>query len=292
MEKNKHIQILEKYLANSIDNMSAYGKKHLLNENFYSLENEMNSGTFTKLNTKIKIKYYLSLFFQFIIFKNELISNEFIKIYKKICKRQKRLFNWDLIIHSIVMRILNEQKVLRDNVCVIGDGKANFVHGLLKNNNIKKIFSVNLPQSLIQDYLIIKKYNSIDTDSIKIVEKDKDISDTHKLFLIPAENKNTLLKKNINLFVNMFSFQEMPMSETHKYLDIARSNSAFLYSLNREEKIMYDETIINYSEYNLKKNGKVIFEKEAIFQNYNYNAVFPFIHKRKKKVLNTLVKYK
>ena len=57
MEKNKHIQILEKYLANSIDNMSAYGKKHLLNENFYSLENEMNSGTFTKLNTKIKIKY-------------------------------------------------------------------------------------------------------------------------------------------------------------------------------------------------------------------------------------------
>ena len=81
-------------------------------------------------------------------------------------------------------------------------------------------------------------------------------------------------------------------SETHKYLDIARSNSAFLYSLNREEKIMYDETIINYSEYNLKKNGKVIFEKEAIFQNYNYNAVFPFIHKRKKKVLNTLVKYK
>ena len=285
------LNVLKKYLDKSINHMSAYGKHHLLKGNYYDLEEGLNSGTFVKLNTKIKIKYFMSLIFQLLIFKNEIFSNDFIKVYKKICSKQNRLFNYDLIIHSIVMKILQDQKVLNGNICTIGDGKANFVHGLLHNTNVKKIFSVNLPQALIQDYLIIKKYCSIDEKLIKVVEKEDDINDKYKLFLIPAENKKYLSNIDINLFVNMFSFQEMPMTEVHEYINLAVTNNSFLYSLNREEKIMYDNTKINYYEYGLREKGKIIFEREAKFQNYFYNGTIPFIHKKNGKVINTLVKF-
>ena len=56
MINDKSIKILEKYLVNSENNMSAYGKEHLLNKNFYDINNPLNSGTFEKLDTKIQIK--------------------------------------------------------------------------------------------------------------------------------------------------------------------------------------------------------------------------------------------
>lgn len=291
MTNDKFTKILEKYLVNSENNMSAYGKEHLLNENFYDIYKPLNSGTFEKLNMKIKIKYYLSFIFRLMIYKNELFT-KFYKIYKKLAKKQNRLLNFDLIRHAIVLRILNENNVLKGNVCSIGDGKATFVSGLLENKKINKIFSINLPQALIQDYSIIKKYNLIDLNLIKIVERDEDIDDSHKLFLIPAENKKMLITKDINLFVNLASFQEMPIMETHAYLDIVKTNQSYLYSLNRKEKKMYDGEIINYYDFKIReKSKKIIFEEQANFYKYYYSSKFPFIHKKKEKMISTLAKF-
>ena len=292
MTNDKFLKILEKYLLNSKNNMSAYGKKHLLNENFYDINESLNSGTFEKLNMKSQIKYYLSFIFRLIIYKNEILTNKFYKIYKKLAKKQNRSLNFDLIRHAIVLRILNDYDVLNGNICTIGDGKATFVSGLLENKKIDKIFSVNLPQALIQDYLIIKKYNLIDLNLIKIVERDEDIDNSHKLFLIPAENKNMLIMKDINLFVNMVSFQEMPITETQKYLDIIKTNQSYLYSLNREEKQMYDGEIINYYDFKIgEKSKKIIFEEQANFYKYYYSSKFPFIHKKRSKIISTLAKF-
>ena len=116
-------------------------------------------------------------------------------------------------------------------------------------------------------------------------------NNNYKLFLIPAENKRTLVNKKVDLFVSMSSFQEMPIEETHAYLDIVKSNHAFLYSLNREEKIMYDKTIIKYHDYGINKKGKIIFEEKANFYKYLYNGSFPFIHKKKSKVISALAKF-
>ena len=163
------------------------------------------------------------------------------------------------------------------------------MHGILDIRNIKKIYSINLPQALIQDYLIIKKYNSIDCKLIKVVNNSEDLLDKNcKLFLIPAEKKDLLKSQKINLFVNMFSFQEMPLSETHQYIEVAKSNSSYLYSLNREEKIMADGDKINYYDYGLNDKGKIIFEQEAKFVKKYYNLKFPFIHKKKGKVISSL----
>lgn len=288
----KKIEILKKYLSNSENYMSAYGKHHLLKGEYLNIEAGINSGHFVKLNKHIKFKYYVSLIFQFLIFNKELIFNPYIKKYRKICTKQSRWFNLDLIIHSIVLRILSEHNILNGNICTIGDGKANFVSGILDNKNIKKIFSVNLPQALIQDYLVLREFNAIDDSLIKIVEKEEDIYNKKcKIFLVPVQNKNFLKKKDINLFVNISSFQEMPISETHQYVDIALSNKAYLYSYNKLEKTMYDKTKIHYNDYGFKRKGNIIFEGEAKFSKYYYNSSFPFIHKKKGKVISALVKF-
>tara|TARA_X000001036_G_C20548652_1_gene753430 strand:- start:490 stop:1059 length:570 start_codon:yes stop_codon:yes gene_type:complete len=188
--------------------------------------------------------------------------------------------------------MLNSQNLLSGNICVIGDGKGNFIHGILDIKNIKKIYSVNLPQSLIQDYLIFKKYNSIDSKLIKVVNNNEDLLDEScKVFLIPAENKRLLHDQKINLFVNMFSFQEMPLSETHEYIDVMLSNSAYLYSLNREKKVMFDGEVISYYDYGIQDKGKIIFEKEAEFVKKFYNLQFPFIHNKNGKAISTLAAF-
>ncbi len=288
---NEIIDSLSSYLKNSIKNMSSYGERHLLKGDFKNIEEGMNSGTFVKLSKSRIFKSYLSIVPQLILFKKEIFQNSFIKKYKTICNKQYRLFNWELIIHSIVLKILSDNNILNGNICIIGDGKANFVHGILDLKNIKKIYSVNLPQALIQDYLVLKKNNSIKDNLIKVVENKKDLlDDTCRLFLVPAENKNLLENGKVNLFVNMFSFQEMPLHETRQYVNIASHNEAYLYSLNREKKIMYDNTKINYQDFKIGEKSKIIFENEATFARYFYNLKFPFIHRREK-IIHTLAKF-
>ena len=79
----------------------------------------------------------------------------------------------------------------------------------------------------------------------------------------------------------------MPLSETHQYIEVAKSNSSYLYSLNREEKIMADGDKINYYDYGLNDKGKIIFEQEAKFVKKYYNLKF-LIHKKKGKVISSL----
>ena len=289
---DKNLENLKKYLASSEENMSAYGKRHILNSDYHNLEEGMNSGTLVKLSKIRLIKYYLSIIPQLLIFKSVMLKNSFIKKYKLICAEHKRQFNLELIIHAIVLEKLDNKNLLNGNICTIGDGKANFVNGVIHNKNINKIYSVNLPQALIQDYLVLTKYKIIEPNLIKVVNEKKDLLDQEaKIFLVPAANKILMENKNINLFVNMFSFQEMPLSETHGYIEVAKKNSAYLYSLNRDEKAMYDGTIIRYQNYGLKKDSEVLFEEEAKFVEKYYNAKFPFIHIREDKILNTLVKF-
>jgi hypothetical protein len=289
----KIINQLKKYIPKSKLHMSSFGIKHILNSNYYNIKLPMNSGTFIENNFLIKIK---EIFYNILIkkiFGKHINNNFFIKNYKTLCKIQNRLFNWELIVHSIVFSILKKYNLLNNNICCIGDGKANFVSGLLfLNDNQLIIYSVNLPQALIQDYKIIKKFDLVKDKFIKVVNYENDLNTKNiKIFLIPANNKKFLLKKNISLFVNMFSFQEMPYEEIEAYFKIIKSNKSYLYSLNSKIKEMYDGTFIKNKNYPWNLIYKKIFHKEAKFAMYYYNLRYPFIHKKKVKVINSLVKF-
>ena len=57
-----------------------------------------------------------------------------------------------------IFLLFNKLKKANPNkICVIGDGKANFVIGSFKIFPEAKIYSINLAETLLHDYLIIKK---------------------------------------------------------------------------------------------------------------------------------------
>ena len=77
-----------------------------------------------------------------------------------------------------------------------------------------KSFSINLSEVLINDYLILKEFKILDDEHIQVIENKNDKIDLNKkLFLIPASLKKFLLNIDIDLFVNIASFQEMNIGE-------------------------------------------------------------------------------
>ena len=58
-------------------------------------------------------------------------------------------------------------------------------------SQLRKIYSINTLKLLLQDYLILRKFEHIDDNLIQIVEKKEDLTNqTRKIFLVPASNKN------------------------------------------------------------------------------------------------------
>ena len=141
----KIISQLENYIPTSKNYMSSYGLKHLYNSDYHNITNLMNSGAFEYLTLYKKIK---SIFYNILInkiFGRDINNNFFIKSYRELSKKQNRIFNLDLIYHSIVLEILKDHNLLREKICTIGDGKANFIIGAKLNYPNSRIFSINLP---------------------------------------------------------------------------------------------------------------------------------------------------
>lgn len=274
MKNNLIVNSLLEYLDKSKKNMSSYGLAHIDKSDYQNIFTPMNSGTFIKKNI---LKNVLYKFLQRKIWGIDLFKNIFYKNYKKICDEQNRLIDVNLIWHIYILKILDKYDLLKDNICVIGDGKANFISGCLMLKKNIKLFSVNLPQALIQDYLVINNSKLLNDKFIKVVNNKEDLKDENiKLFLIPAENKSLLKNHKINLFTNTACFQEIPKSETKEYFEIIKSNDAYLYCCNREEKPMYDGSINRFNDYPFDNHNKIFYEK-CNFAKHYYTLRPPFV---------------
>ena len=282
---------LNKFIPDSERYMSSIGKYHLNNDKYKNIYNTLNSGSFTKNTFTHKLKYFFYRYLQKKIWGKEIFESIYFNNYQSLCKKQNRVIDFDVIKHSFILQILDKNNLLKDKICAIGDGKANFITGCL---NLKKnitLYSVNLPQSLLQDYFIIRKFNLLEDKYIKVVNKESDLNIKNiKLFLIPPQNKSFLNNANINLFTNIVSFQEIPKSETQEYFDIMKNNKSFLYNCNREEKTMYDGESIKYNEYPFEPCETIFYEKCFFYKNW-CSLKPPFIHKFDGIILHSLVKF-
>ena len=83
------------------------------------------------------------------------------------------------------------------------------------------------------DLLLLEKQNSINKNEVGVASsinqfddllKNKDI----KLILISAHKSHFLIDKNISLFVNISSFQEMNLETINKYFDNVNSLLPFM----------------------------------------------------------------
>jgi hypothetical protein len=165
------INTLEKYIKKTEVNKSSYWKEALKNKNFKNIYSELGFGSFTEIIFFKSILHYIlsRICYSNFIFKTQYfykIKNTFLKINRQIDNDTIRhLFTFNLI----------KKKIKFKNAAVIGDGKANFLLQYLILFPKKKIYSINLAETLMHDYLILKKHKIISTKLIKVVQKQKDV---------------------------------------------------------------------------------------------------------------------
>ena len=270
------LQKLNNYLKKSNNYKSSFWLNRLDDEKYLDTKKFLGFGSFTNNNLVSNLAHK---FFQSRIYGNEVFETEEYKKYKNFFKKQNRVINIDNIQHVFFFKKIRENIRKKINsACVIGDGKINFLSGMLSIYPEAKIYSINLSEVLIHDYLLLKKYNILNEESICVVEKEEDLLKPEiKLFLIPPDNAEVLKNNRIDLFVNFSSFQEMKFSDIENYFDIVKSNKSYLYTCNRYHKILPAGEVLNFNDYPWGDGSKIFFEKCEWISKY-YSFKYPFFY--------------
>ena len=284
------ITLLKKNIKNTNKNKSSYWKFHLENSNYNEIYNQLNFGNYTKKNFLSFMHYIM----QRLIFDKEIFKSDIYTIVKSEFNNIKRVPDFDTIKHVALFcklkNICNPK-----SICIIGDGKLN---GILTANAAfpeAKLFNVNLSETLINDLLILQKLNSSLKNNIKFISSYDDNTSDQKLNIVPSNFKETLAKRNIDLFINIASFQEMPFEEIEKYFKIIKTCKSLLYSCNREVKHLekrygYGGEKLEFNKYPWG-NYNSLFWEICPWYKKTYSFRPPFIIKNMHTIIHCLVDY-
>ena len=300
---NKILKELKIYLSKSDNQKSSHWQYYLeglaplvisatesaLLSDYSNIYKDFGIGTYTK---KKLHKIPIHNLFQRLIFGNKIFKTKEYHFFKKLCHIQNRQLDLGVMKHAFTFNLLNRYNIIKKNICIIGDEKASCVGGLLTMNKKDiKIFSINLTEALILDYLMIRNINLIDDDSIIVVNNEKDLENPNKkLFLIDASNVHFLKNKNINLFININSMQEMRTDIIENYFQIIKSNSSYFYCCNREYKKLIGGEELIFNQYPWGDCKIIVWENCFWYKKY-YDSKYPFIKKYDGNIKHALVKY-
>lgn len=284
---NKIITLLETQIQNTERNKSSSYEKYLKNVNYKNIYSQFATGGFEK---KTLFKSLFNFFLSRILFKFSIFSSKNFKKLTQINNRLKVSLNINMIWHVIILNLL-KKKSSPKTIAIIGDGKANFVINALINFKNVKIYSINLSEVLINDYLILKKSKLIKANEIDVVLNiNQKIDKNKRVYLIPSNFKDILNKIKIDLFVSIECLQELNYFEQKKYLKIISSQKGSLfYFLESKFKVLPGGEKNFFKNFFPKKN-KIIFNEQAKFRKFFYNTKFPFFHLQKSEKRHALVK--
>ena len=273
---NSILDKLEKHIEFDNKTKSSHWKKYLnSNANYKNPFEPLGFGGYSK---KTLFKSFIHYIFSILIFGNNIFKSETYKSYKIVFDKSKRQINVDTIRHIFTFDLLKSINP-PSSVCVIGDGKCHFIIGNLLTFPNSRIFSINLSETLIHDYLILKEMKILDDTEIQVIENEHDaILENKKLILIPSHLKDFLLNKDINLFVNIASFQEMTIDEIENYFRIIKSNNSLFYCCNREYKKLLGGEELYFDNYPWGNNKKE-FNEDCPWHQKTYQKKYPFIRK-------------
>ena len=145
---------LEKSIEFDHANKSSYWKsKFNSHVNYKNPLESFSSGGYFKKNF---IRSFMHFIFSIFNFGNDIFKSEVFKKYKTVFDKSKRQINDDTIRHIFTFDLLKTISP-PSNVCVIGDGKCNFVIGSLLTFPNSRIFSINLSETLLNDYMTLLK---------------------------------------------------------------------------------------------------------------------------------------
>ena len=279
---NKLIQNIKKTNLNK----SSFWKKYLPNNSNYLKPHEsLGSGAFTKKTFKNYIHNKLAR----IVFKNKIFKTKTYYAYKNIFDEIDRYIDNDTIRHIFTFEKIKKHLDPK-TICIIGDGKLNAVLGAHLTFPSAKIYSVNLSEVLINDYIILKKINTDMKKSVELVDDVNFLTNDKILTLVPSNFKKFLLNKNIELFINIASFQEMNEVEINNYFEIIKNNKAKLYCCNREYKKLPGGEELYFEKYPFSNSKRILWEDCPWHQKF-YSLKPPFIHNYDGNIKHCLVDF-
>ena len=278
-------KLVDNIKETNLDKSSHWQKYLGENSDYLNEFKQFGFGSYTKKSPKNLAQNLLGK----IIFGNKVFKTDTFKKYKLIFDKINRFIDVDTIRHIFtfekIKKICNPK-----SICIIGDGKINGVLGAHLTYPYSKIYSVNLSETLINDYLIIKKINTVLKDTVELVD-DINFKNTDKILcLVPSNFKRFLLNKNIDLFISMASFQEMTTNEVSNYFEIIKNNNSKLYSCNREYKKLPGGEELYFDRYPWE-NSKKIFWEDCPWHQKFYSLRPPFIRKYDGNVKHCLVDF-
>ena len=197
----------------------------------------------------------------------ELLQGVDFKNVSDICKSQGREIDSCVARNFFTINLLREKKIdFRNSICVIGDGQANFVTLALYFKISKKVISINLNEVLLSDLDLIETSTLIDSSEIQIATSKSEVDSffqdpLKRLLLISSEDLNLLSNLEIDLFVNIASFQEMTVQQIEQYFEMIKSNRAYLYACNRTYKKLYGGEITEFFKYPWGDSTTILDEK-------------------------------
>ena len=267
-------------------NKSSHWKKYLPeNADYQNQFNHLGFGANTKKGILKNIHNILTK----IIFGNDIFKTNTYSSYKSVFDKTNRYIDYDTIRHIFTFEKLKEY-INPKSICIIGDGRLNGVLGAHLTFPLAKIYSVNLSEVLISDNIILNETNIDLKDSVTLIE-DLNLSvKEKKLTLVPSNLKKILLNKNIELFINIASFQEMTPFEVSEYFEIIKKNKSKLYCCNREYKKLPDGEELYFERYPFS-NSKKIFWEDCPWHQKFYSLRPPFIHNYVDNVKHCLVDF-
>ena len=267
------------------DQLSRYFNKK---NDFLDKFEHLGGGSFT-LKSKKDVLHKL---LQKTLYGNNIFKTNTFKKYKTIFDKQNRFMDNDAIRHIFtyekLKKILNPISI--KSICIIGDGKLNGVLGAYLTFPKAKIYTINLSEILINDYLILKDFKDELKISTELVDNIKFKITDKKLYLVPSNFKKILLNKKIDLFINIAAFQEMNMNEINQYFKIIKNNKSKLYCCNREYKKLPGGEELFFDKYKWGKSKKIFWEYCPWYHKY-FDLNFPFIHKYDGKLKHCLVDF-
>lgn len=207
--------------------------------------------------------------------KKRLQSPEFEEAIK-LCHQQSREIDTCVARNFFTLDLIERfLKAPINVVCVIGDGQANFVSLSLARNNFNKLVSINLPEVLLSDLELIEKLETINSNEISVARSEFEVKQffedaSKRLLLVSAQHSSFLAGLNVDLFVNVASFQEMTPEIVDEYFNVIRSNNAYLYSCNRVEKILYGGEVNRFFEYPWQ-GSQILLDELCEWHQYSYS---------------------
>ena len=207
------------------------------------------------------------------------------KIYEKLLNAinlQGRVLSFNCFKQALSLnKILeNDVDLNSSKIAIIGDGNG-FLGILLKLLFPKiKIVQINLGKILLFDYLF--SANSMIFDKLNIVLKKNDYINDSDCYFVPSNLVADISPKDIDIFFNIASMQEMKPVIIKKYFDLMRSQNTrktFFYCCNRINKILSDGSNSSFDNYNWIENDKIIFDENCFWYNQAPMSRPPFIKK-------------